>query len=99
MKNNLLETGIRLIDANNLLDFFNALEEAGAEYILFEDVRKFINEQPTRFDYNKIIKNMCDLRDEKIDMQCNICPYLDDNISCETCYVNKAIEICKNGIC
>lgn len=99
MKNGILETGMRLIDANNLLDFFNTLEEAGAEHLSFEDARKFINEQPTRFDYNKVIKNMYDLRDEKIDMQCNVCPYLDEDTSCEVCYMNKVIEIYKNGIC
>ena len=42
---------------------------------------------------------MYDLRDEKIDMQCNVCPYLDEDTSCEACYMNKMIEIYKNGIC
>ena len=99
MENSKLETGMRLIDANNLLDFFSALEDAGADSLSFNDVAKFINEQPTRFEYNKVMKNLCDLRDGKINMQCNDCPYLDDDTGCEVCYISKAIEIFKNGIC
>ena len=111
MENSKLETGMRLIDANNLLDFFSALEDAGADSLSFNDVAKFINEQPTRFEYNKVMKNLCDLRDGKINMQCNAygespeeavqnsCPYLDDDTGCEVCYISKAIEIFKNGIC
>jgi len=45
------------------------------------------------------MKNLCDLRDGKINMQCNACPYLDDDTGCEVCYTSKAIEIFKNGIC
>ena len=34
-----------------------------------------------------------------VNMQCNACPYLDDDTGCEVCYISKAIEIFKNGIC
>lgn len=84
---------------SNLLDFFSALEDARADSLSFNDAAKFINEQPTRFEYNKVMKNLCDLRDGKINMQCNACPYLDDDTGCEVCYTSKAIEIFKNGIC
>ena len=72
---------------------------ARADSLSFNDAAKFINEQPTRFEYNKVMKNLCDLRDGKVNMQCNACPYLDDDTGCEVCYISKAIEIFKNGIC
>lgn len=37
---------MRLIDADNFIEFMTALEEAGAEYVAFDDLRKFIDEQP-----------------------------------------------------
>jgi len=55
MENSKLETGMRLIDANNLLDFFSALEDAGADSLSFNDAAKFINEQPTRLSYEKFV--------------------------------------------
>ena len=36
---------MRLIDADNFIGFMTALEEAGAESVSFDDLRKFIQEQ------------------------------------------------------
>ena len=35
---------MRLIDADSFLGFMTALEEAGAEHISFDDLKKFISE-------------------------------------------------------
>lgn len=46
---------MRLIDADDFLKFMMALEEHGAEHISFDDLRKFIEEQPTAYDVDKIV--------------------------------------------
>ena len=47
---------MKLIDADDFIEFMTALEDAGAEHILFDDLRKFINNQPTAFDLESVIK-------------------------------------------
>ena len=36
---------MRLIDADKFMEFMTALEEAGAEHVSFDDLRKFMDEQ------------------------------------------------------
>ena len=52
---------MRLIDARSLVEFLTNLEEAGAEHVSFGDLRKFIYEQRTAYDVEKVaqrIKNI-----------------------------------------
>lgn len=49
---------MRLIDADSFLGFMTALEEAGAEHISFDDLKKFISEQRTAYDVDKIVKQI-----------------------------------------
>ena len=41
---------MRLIDIDDFLKFVKSLEEAGAEYISFDDLQKFANEQADEFE-------------------------------------------------
>lgn len=39
------KAGMKLIDIDDFLKFMESLEAAGAEYVSFDDLRKFVNEQ------------------------------------------------------
>ena len=47
---------MRLIDADNFKQFMCELEAAGAEYVSFDNLKKFIDEQSTAFDCEHMIK-------------------------------------------
>ncbi len=49
---------MRLIDADNFIGFMTALEEAGAESVSFDDLRKFIQEQPTAYDVDQVVERI-----------------------------------------
>lgn len=53
---------MRLIDADSFLGFMTALEEAGAEHISFDDLKKFISEQRTAYDVDNIVKRLEDMK-------------------------------------
>ena len=53
---------MRLIDADSFVDFMTALEEAGAEHISFDDLKKFISGQRTAYDVDKIVKRLEDMK-------------------------------------
>jgi len=52
---------VRLIDADSFLGFMTALEEAGAEHISFDDLKKFISEQRTAYDMDKVVRRIKDI--------------------------------------
>ncbi len=52
---------MRLIDADSFLGFMTALEEAGAEHISFDDLKKFISEQRTAYDMDKVVRRIKDI--------------------------------------
>lgn len=49
---------MRLIDAHSLVEFLTNLEEAGAEHVSFDDLRKFIYEQRTAYDVEKVAQSI-----------------------------------------
>lgn len=53
---------MRLIDADSFLGFMTELEEAGAEHISFDDLKKFISGQRTAYDVDKIVKRLEDMK-------------------------------------
>ena len=55
---------MRLIDADNFMGFMTALEDAGAEYVPFDDLRKFINNQPTAYDVDKVVEQLEEKSDD-----------------------------------
>lgn len=65
---------MRLIDADNFIGFIKELKEAGAEHVSFDDLMKFINNQPTAYDVDKVVEELEELRDFKTS-QLNILKY------------------------
>lgn len=41
---------MKMIDIDDFLKFMESLEAAGAEYVSFDDLRKFANEQSGEFE-------------------------------------------------
>ena len=63
-----------------------------------------IDEQPTVFDVNKVIRQIKDVKEKKdgacIDVQCELCDYYNDCGEIDMSYklaLDKAIEIVKGG--
>ena len=87
---------MRLIDADDFMKFMTALEESGAEHVSFDDLRKFIDNQPTAFDVDKAVEMM---EGNYLAAKCRngeICDY-PERIGC--CYdrgVNDCVEIVKS---
>lgn len=49
---------MRMIDADNLIEFFTNLEKAGARSMVFADAKRFVNEQPTAYDVDKVVERL-----------------------------------------
>lgn len=65
---------MRLIDADNFMEFMGTLKEAGAKHVSFDDLRKFINNQPTAYDVDKVVER---LKQIKTDNSCKNCTYIE----------------------
>lgn len=53
---------MRVIDADSFLGFMTVLEESGAEHISFDDLKKFISEQRTTYDVDRVVKRLEDMK-------------------------------------
>ncbi len=81
---------MRLIEADKLIT------DIRKEYGYFEAIEEIVRVQPAAYDPDAVVQQLEDLRDGVIEMLC--CPYTeDDEMSCERCYMDKAIEIVKGG--
>ncbi len=79
---------MKLIDTSSFVEFLKNLEEAGAEHVSFGDLRKFIYEQRTAYDVDKIIKKFQELKEECSDPLQEYEPEY---------FIDRAIEIVKSG--
>ena len=50
----------RLIDADNFKVFLHNLQDAGAEHVSFENLHKFLDEEPTAYDVDKVVEQLED---------------------------------------
>lgn len=93
---------MRLIDADNLIEFFTNLEKAGARSMVFAEAKRFVNEQPTAYDVDKVIGQL----EEKTDiaykryMDCNSATPAVIHSRYETQYHERAecLEIVRAGM-
>ena len=49
---------MRLIDADNFNNFLHNLQDAGAEHVDFDDLHKFLDEQPTTYDVENVVEKL-----------------------------------------
>lgn len=63
---------MRLIDADNFMEFMGTLKEAGAKHVSFDDLRKFINNQPTAYDVDKVVERLEEAKYEDELYPCNL---------------------------
>lgn len=75
-----------MIDADNFKVFLHNLQDAGAEHVSFENLHKFLDEEPTAYDVDKVVYQL-----EK-----EYKKYYGDNWN-EAPYLVKSIEIVKGG--
>ena len=89
---------MRLIDADNFMGFMTALEDAGAEYVPFDDLRKFINNQPTAYDVDKVVEQLEECKRIMLSPVNRDCYGEECKVEdCLVCTFEKAIEIAKAG--
>jgi len=84
---------MRLIDADDLIVFFTNLEKAGAEYMVFAEAKRFVNEQHTAYDVDKVVERL-ELLSEDAEYN-DLCTY-EEKTAYSTAY-SKAAEIVKAG--
>lgn len=81
---------MRLINENKLL------EDIRRSCMTSKDVEVLVKAQPTAYDLDAVVQQLKDLRDGVTRIDC--CPYTDDkDVSCESCHIDRAIEIVKRG--
>lgn len=81
---------MRLINEDKLM------EDIKRSCMTSKDVEKMIKAQPTAYDTNAVIQQLEDLRDGVTQIDC--CPHVEDEeVTCMSCYMDKAIEIVKGG--
>lgn len=104
---------MRLIDADKLkeniskrLKSFNpdGTEIEVADALALVSTMMEIDEQPTAFDVDKVIRQIKDVKEKKdgacIDVQCELCDYYNDCGEIDMSYklaLDKAIKIVKDG--
>ena len=49
---------MRLIDVDNFKKFLHNLQDAGAEHVDFDDLHKFLDEQPTTYDVENVVEKL-----------------------------------------
>ena len=88
---------MRLIDADEIIDSLGGSDMDFA-------IGAVIDEQPTAFDVDKVIRQIKDVKEKKdgvcIDVQCELCDYYNDCGEIDMSYklaLDKAIEIVKGG--
>lgn len=94
----------RLIDADELIKYIK-IWEIGTS--ISSDQKEFIdcvNEQPTAFDAEKVIRQIKSIKEKKdgacADVQCGLCDYSNDCGEIDMSYklaLDKAIKIVKGG--
>lgn len=81
---------MRLVNADKLL------ENIKRSCMTSKDVEALVNAHPTAYDLNAVIQQLEDLRDGVTQIDC--CPHVEDeDVTCMSCYMDKAIEIVKGG--
>ena len=86
---------MRLIDVDNFKKFLHNLQDAGAEHVDFDDLHKFLDEQPTTYDVDKVVENLEEVKNKDTEIAL-------DEAQKERCFwyaqgMNRAIEIVKGG--
>lgn len=81
---------MRLIDAGKILDELSGMLKIMDDY---DAVRKVINDMPTAYDVDAVVKQLEELTEEECTLhECGI-----RSERCKPCIAKKAIEIVKGG--
>ena len=87
----------RLIDVDEALSYIARIENSGlGKNKSLEYISKYIENQPTAYDPNKVVEQLEKLKKYSETKDCpkdGMC----DGGDCENCYMNTAIEIVKAG--
>lgn len=88
---------MRLINAEKAMEHITAyVADHHLPDQLCVDMSTAIQLQPTAYDLNAVIQQLEDLRDGVTQIDC--CPHVEDeDVTCMSCYMDKAIEIVKHG--
>ena len=93
---------MRLIDADNFMEFMGTLKGAGAKHVSFDDLRKFINNQPTAYDVDKVVEHLEEKREKhRKDAHAQMYKHKHEDwaqyLDGMQCGIRDSIEIVKSG--
>ena len=89
----------RLIDVDNFKVFLHNLQDAGAEHVSFENLHKFLDEEPTAYDVDKVVEQL-EEKSELARKKCTIYPVynpLYDRYDTQYQELKSCLEIVKGG--
>ena len=98
----------RLIDADNFKVFLHNLQDAGAEHVSFENLHKFLDEDPTAYDVDKVVEQLEKLKKNYMKARDRTYCRSTETDDCDSCRadhylearlsaIDRAIEIMKGG--
>ena len=83
---------IRLIDADNFKEFLQKLQEAGAESVSFDDLHKFLDEQPTAYDLENVVEQLKALKENYRKTRENTYCRSTETDDCDSCRADHYLE-------
>ena len=89
---------MRLIDADNFKKFLRNLQDAGAEHVDFDDLHKFLDEQPTAYDVENVVEKLEKLPQYKPNLADAMLQIQKFGNASPLIRLDNAIEIVKFGV-
>ena len=83
---------MRLIDVDNFKKFLHNLQDAGAEYESFDSLYKFLDEQSTAYDVDKVVKHLEELKDNYRDVRENTYCRSTETDDCDSCRADHYLD-------
>ena len=89
---------MRLIDVDNFKQFLHNLQDAGAEHVDFDDLHKFLDEQPTTYDVEHVVEKLEKLPQYKPNLADAMLQIQKFGKTSPLIRLDSAIEIVKCGV-
>ena len=83
---------MRLIDVDNFIKFLHNLQDAGSEYVSFDSLYKFLDEQPTAYDVDKVVEQLESLKENYRKARENTYCRSTETDDCDSCRADHYLE-------
>ena len=83
---------MRLIDVDNFKKFLHNLQDAGAEHVDFDDLHKFLDEQPTAYDVENVVEQLESLKENYRKARENTYCRSTETDDCDSCRADHYLD-------